>query len=270
VDNNVQGDIRDKDLVRRVIADYEISEVYHLASQAIVRSCSNDPVNTFDINVMGTVGLLEACRTAGKDSVKSVVVMTSDKAFGNSPAPYTEETPMTPLFVYDASKSCQQHVSSCYAHNFGVPVKTMACANVFGPGDPNMSRVIPANIIRLAKGQPAILNQDAADYIREFIFVDDAISGLITVGRQGNNGELYCCGGTEHIKIKGLLEKMCIMMGRDPEKYIQIAGKPAQFKEIEVQYINASKLRNLGWSPRVSLEEGLKKCIEFYSLKGNL
>jgi nucleoside-diphosphate-sugar epimerase len=96
----VKGDIRDYDFIRRVIVDYEVEEIYHCAAQAIVRSCANDPYTTYDINVMGTVAMLEACRNSG-ETVKSIVVSTSDKAFGHAPIPYTETTPLNPLYTYE-------------------------------------------------------------------------------------------------------------------------------------------------------------------------
>ncbi|MBR9706750.1 NAD-dependent epimerase/dehydratase family protein [Candidatus Pacearchaeota archaeon] len=259
----IQGDVRDYDLLRRVITDYEIDEVYHLAAQAIVRTCSNDPYSTFDINVMGTVSLLEACRNSGQN-VKSITISTSDKAFGDAPIPYTEETQLNPQYVYDTSKGCQQFVSRCYFNNYNVPTKVVACSNIYGPADFNMSRIIPNTVTRLAKGQPALLNKGVADYIREFVFIDDAANAFIAVSRNGTPGETYCCGGTEHLPIKELIERICTMMGKDFSE-IELFERPSQFKEIPKQQIDSTKLRSLGWAPQYTLNEGLQKSIEFYS-----
>jgi len=259
----VKGDIRDYNLMRRTIADYEIEEVYHCAAQAIVRSCANDPYTTFDINVMGTTALLEACRNSG-DTVKSIVISTSDKAFGHAPVPYSEKTPLAPLYTYETSKACQQMVSLCYFHNYGIPVKIIASSNVYGPGDPNDSRIIPNTINRLLSNKPALINDGVAKYVREFVYIDDVVNAFITAARKGKNGEVYCCGGTEHLQIEELIKLICSLMGKDPEKNIKLFHKSKYFKEIEKQWIDSTKLRKLCWAPEIKLEEGLKRTIEYY------
>ena len=260
----VKGDIRDYDFIRRVIADYEIEEVFHCAAQAIVKTCANDPYTTYDINIMGTVSLLEACRNSG-ETVKSIVVSTSDKAFGHAPIPYTEKTSLNPLYTYETSKACQQLVTLSYFHNYGLPTKVVASSNVYGPGDPNLSRIIPNTIINLANGRPALLNDGVSDYIREFVFITDVADAFVTVSRNGKNGEVYCCGGTEHCSMLDLVTDICELMGKDPEKDIKLFHKSKYYKEIEKQYIDSTKLRNIGWDPRVPLDIGLKLTIDYYS-----
>jgi CDP-glucose 4,6-dehydratase len=260
----VKGDIRDYNFIRRVIADYEVEEVYHCAAQAIVRTCANDPYTTYDINVMGTVALLEACRNSG-ESVKSIVVSTSDKAFGHAPIPYTEKTPLNPLYTYETSKACQQMITLSYFHNYGLPTKVIASSNVYGPGDPNLSRIIPNTIMRLAKDEPALLFEGAANAIREFVFITDVAHAFVAAARNGKSGEVYCCGGTEHCSMLDLLVNICELMGKDPEKLIKTFQKSRYFKEIDQQYIDSTKLRSIGWDPMVPLDMGLKIAIDYYS-----
>ena len=260
----VRGDVRDCDFMRRIIVDYEIQDVYHCAAVSIVRTSANDPLTTYDINIMGTVSLLEACRNSG-DLVKSVVVSTSDKAFGHAPIPYTEETPLNPLYTYETSKACQQLITLSYAHNYGLPTKVVASSNVYGPGDPNYSRIIPNTIMSLAKGDPALVFEGVANYVREFVYIDDVVNAFITASRKGKNGEVYCCGGTEHLPMIDLVVHICELMGKDTKKDIKFFQKSRYFKEIVQQYIDSSKLQSLGWKPKVTLEEGLKNSIEFYT-----
>ena len=260
----VKGDIRDYDFVRRVIADYEIESVFHCAAQAIVRTCANDPYTTYDINIMGTLSLLEACRNSG-NLVKSIVVSTSDKAFGHASIPYNEETPLNPLYTYETSKACQQLITLSYFHNYGVPTKVIASSNVYGPGDPNFSRIIPNTIMNLAQDKPALLFEGVANYVREFVYIDDVSEAFVVASRKGKPGEVYCCGGTEHLKMIDLMTKICNMMGKDPAKAIKTFQKSIHFKEIEKQYIDSSKLRSLGWTPMIDLQEGLIRTIDYYS-----
>jgi len=263
VNHMVYGDLRDAGFCRRVIGDYEINDVFHLAAQSIVRVCSNDPVSAYDINIMGTVNLLEACRTVGKNTVESVVVSTSDKAYGHSPVPYTEDTPLEPLFTYEASKTCQDIISRSYFHNYGVPVKVARCSNVYGPGDKNLSRLVPRSISLLSKGEAPVLYNGVHNYIREFIYIGDVVTAFLTIADKGAAGEAYCVGGSGHYRILDVITKMVELMGLDTEPVIE--DKASNFKEIEAQYIDATKLRSLGWEPLVDLDAGLLASINYYA-----
>lgn len=197
--------------------------------------------------------------------VKPILCHNSDKAYGHAPIPYTECTPLNPLYTYETSKACQQLVSMSYYHNYGVPVKVIASSNVYGPGDPNLSRIIPNTIMRLARGTFALLNDGAANHVREFVYIDDVVNAFITVARKGISGQVYCCGGTEHLKIEDLLKMVCDLMGKNTDDDIKIFQKSKYFKEIDKQCIDSTKLQLLGWKPTVSLIVGLKKSIEYYT-----
>jgi nucleoside-diphosphate-sugar epimerase/dTDP-4-dehydrorhamnose 3,5-epimerase-like enzyme/SAM-dependent methyltransferase len=259
----IKGDVRDFELLRKIIVDYEIEEIYHFAAQAITKICSNDPHTTFNINAMGTATLLEVCRNWG-ENVKKIIISTSDKAFGNSPVPYNESSFLSPLFIYDTSKACQQLIALSYFNNYKLPIRIIACSNIYGPGDFNMSRVIPSAINRLLQERPARLWKHSTEHIREFIYIDDVLDAFLLVSEKGKNGEVYCCGGTEYLKIKDLIEKICIMMGKDPLEYIKIEERPLNLMELTEQYIDSRKLRSLGWIPKMSLDDGIKETIKFY------
>ncbi len=215
-DFSFKGDMRDFKLLRKIIVDYEIEEIYHFAGLAITKICSTNPYNTLSVNVMGTATLLEVCRNWGAN-VRKIIISTSDKAFGNSPIPYTEESPLRPLYAYDTSKSCQQLVALSYFNNYNVPVRIVACANIYGEGDFNMSRIIPATITRLMQGTPARLWEDSANHIREFIHIDDVLDAFITVADKGNNGEVYCC----YIPFLTRMVKWC----KSPRGIGEVLGK---------------------------------------------
>ena len=263
----VYGDLRDPSFCRRVVGDYEINQIYHLAAQSIVRICANDPVTAYSINVMGTVNLLEACRTVGKNTVDSVVVSTSDKAYGHAPVPYTEKTPLMPKFTYEATKTCQDIVARNYFYNYDVPVKVARFSNVYGPGDSNLSRLIPRTITRLYENKPPVLYGGVAGFVRELVYIDDAVSAFRLLGDKGIPGEAYCVGGTGKHRILDVVNMLIEEMGSSLKA--EIVDKPSNFKEIQEQYIDASKIKALGWSPKTALVEGLKNSISYYtSLKG--
>ncbi|MBP6824003.1 MAG: GDP-mannose 4,6-dehydratase, partial [Acidobacteria bacterium] len=114
----VTGSIEDHSLMERVLAEYEIESVFHLAAQAIVGAANRSPLSTFEANIRGTYFLLEACRRT--ETVKRVVVASSDKAYGShDDLPYQEDYPLLGLFPYDASKACTDILARSFAHTYG-------------------------------------------------------------------------------------------------------------------------------------------------------
>ncbi|MEM3116570.1 MAG: NAD(P)-dependent oxidoreductase [Candidatus Pacearchaeota archaeon] len=271
IQNNYEGpdvfisaDIRNSNLIKEIITEYDINEVYHLASWAIQKYCAEEPEIALDININGLVNILGSCR-GSKNNIESIVISTSDKAFGNAPVPYTEESPLMPLFIYDTTKACQQMISMAYSRNYNLPIKVIASSNFYGPGDFNITRIIPNSIIRLSMGLPAMIWKDSEKHVREFIYIDDVAEGFIAVSEKGKKGELYCCGGKEHLTIKDLVTKICTIMGKEPKKNIKIVERPVYLKELQKQYLNSSKLQSLGWQQKILLDEGLKRSIDFYT-----
>src|SRR5204863_9912816 len=117
----VSGDVRDQELLERVLGEYEIDSVIHLAAQTIVGIANRNPVSTFDTNIRGTWSLLEACRRRPVD--KQIIVASSDKAYGDhDQLPYSEEAPLTGRHPYDVSKSCSDLLTQAYAFTTGLLV----------------------------------------------------------------------------------------------------------------------------------------------------
>src|SRR5450432_971549 len=115
-----RGDVRDQRMLERVLGEYEIDTVLHLAAQTIVTIANRNPVSTFETNIGGTWSLLEACRRSPK--VKQIVVASSDKAYGDAEQlPYDEETPLRGRHPYDVSKSCADLIVQAYAATYGSP-----------------------------------------------------------------------------------------------------------------------------------------------------
>jgi CDP-glucose 4,6-dehydratase len=263
----IKGDVLDFELLRRIIADYEITRVFHLAAQSIVRTCAADPVTSYKVTVLGTVNLLEAIRVvATSGQIKSILVSTSDKAYGHSPPPYNESTPLNPLYTYESTKACQDIVSQNYAHNYKLPVKIVRCSNIYGPNDTNLSRIIPGSILRVLREESPVLYRGVADYVREFVYVQDAIDAFYLVSQSGNAGEAYCIGGTGEIKIGQVMDLIIKLCGSNLTT--QTLEKSPMFLEIERQWIDSTKLRALGWAPKFTLEQGLKETINFYKAGG--
>ncbi len=255
----VRGSLNDYAFMSDLISRNEISTIYHFASNSIVRKCANDPMNAYLTNVMGTVTLLEAVRNAGINTVERIVIFTSDKVYGHAAPPYNEETAFVPKYTYESTKACQDIVAQNYLHNYALPINIVRSSNVYGPGDPNFTRIIPNCIRSIRRGEQPLIFTGVKDYVREFVYIDDVIDGLLLITRVAGRGEVYCIGGTETVSINNLVEMICRLM--DYRGGISIVDKPSNFQEIREQSINSTKLQALGWTPAYSLEQGLQACI---------
>ena len=183
----VRGDICDRDCLERTIGEFETDTVIHLAAQTIVGIANRNPVSTFESNIQGTWNLLEACRRS--PVVKSVVVASSDKAYGHQDVlPYGEDTPLAGRHPYDVSKSCADLIAQAYAVSFGTPVAVTRCGNFYGGGDLNWNRIVPGTIRSVLRGERPVIRSDG-EYIRDYFYVEDGAAAylLLAVCRGGNS-----------------------------------------------------------------------------------
>jgi CDP-glucose 4,6-dehydratase len=258
----VFGDVRDESVCRRAIADYEIDVVYHLAAQSIVSHCAEDPVTALEVAVVGTARLLQAVRDSGRPI--RVVVSTSDKAYGHAPSPYDESTPFDARHAYEVSKACQDMTARMFFHNFGVDVRVVRAVNIYGPGDPNPSRLIPQTARRLLSGQPPLLHEGAAGMRRQYVYIDDAVRALRIVAECGAPGEAYCVGSPD-----GPLSVLDVMRAMAEAAGVPFAApverqRAARFQEIASQSVRDDKLRALGWSPTVPFADGIRRTLSWH------
>lgn len=262
-----QGDITDLASMNRVMADYEIAYLFHLAADPIVRKCSLDPLGCFETNIMGTAVVLESARQVG--TVKGALCMESDKSYGSFDAkdlPYREDQALKPSNIYEVSKACAGLIAKAYDSNYGVPTFTIRGANLYGPGDMNLSRLIPGSVLRLLNGEQPVLYGGVADYVREFIYVGDAAEICVQLMEKIDvtRGHPINLGSGETFRVGDLMEQICETVGSDLRA--KIVEKADSFKEIEKQWLDLSKLRSFVPDYEcVSMPEGLSKTIEWYT-----
>jgi CDP-glucose 4,6-dehydratase len=258
----VHGDVRDFDLLQRALADYEIDTVFHLAAQTIVGAANASPVPTFDANIRGTWTLLEACRLHG---APGVLVAASDKAYGaHDELPYREDFALQARYPYDVSKACTDLIARSYFHTFGLPVAVTRLANIYGGGDTNASRLVPEAVAAALAGRAPVIRSDGTPE-RDFLYVEDAVAAYLALAREIDRaaGEAFNAGGERPVAVREVVELICRLAGADVEPDIRGTGTPDG--EIERQYVDSGKLRALtGWRPRVELEEGLRRTVEWY------
>jgi CDP-glucose 4,6-dehydratase len=178
----VRGDVTDQTLLERILGEYEIETVFHLAAQTIVGIANNNPMSTFDTNIAGTWSLLEACRRSPK--VHSIVMASSDKAYGNQKKlPYDEDTPLQGSHPYDVSKSCADLIAQSYSKTYKLPIAITRCGNFYGGGDLNWNRIVPGTIRALLRGKRPIIRSDG-QYVRDYFYIEDGAAAYILLAEQ--------------------------------------------------------------------------------------
>jgi CDP-glucose 4,6-dehydratase len=259
------GDVTDFLCVERVMAEFEIECVFHLAAQTIVGIANRSPLSTFDTNVRGTWNVLEAARR--QPSVRRVVVASSDKAYGDQEhLPYDETMPLQGRHPYDVSKSAADLIAQSYWTSFGLRVAITRCGNLFGGGDLNWSRLVPGTIRAVLAGTPPVIRSNGR-LARDYIYVEDAVDAYLAVAESLAEGDTVAGQGInvsyeQPQSVTELVERITRLMGR-PDLRPEIRDEASN--EIADQYLDAGRARKLlGWMPRVSLDEGLVRTIAWY------
>jgi CDP-glucose 4,6-dehydratase len=262
--NVVRGDVVDGTTLERVLGEYEVRTVFHLAAQTIVGIANRNPISTFESNVKGTWALLEACRRS--PLVGEVVVASSDKAYGDQEQlPYDESTPLAGRHPYDVSKSCADLIAQSYAHTYRLPVVITRCGNLYGPGDLNWNRLVPGTIRSVLHGERPVIRSDGT-YVRDYFYVEDGVGSYLTLaealaGDRSLGGHAFNFSNEQPMTVLDLTRSLLRLMGSALEPDVQGAAS----NEIVHQYLSAKKARErLRWSPKFTLAAGLSETIEWY------
>lgn len=261
----VRGDVRDQSLLERVLGEYEIDTVFHLAAQTIVGIANRNPISTFETNIQGTWSLLEACRRS--PSIRQIVVASSDKAYGDRDdgLPYDEQTPLQGRHAYDVTKSCADLISQAYAHTYQLPVAITRCGNFYGGGDLNWSRIVPGTIRSVLRGKRPIIRSDGRS-VRDYFYIEDGAGAYVRLAeafmeRPELRGMAFNFANEQPLSVLDVVTKILSLMDSDLQPVI--LGEAAN--EIGNQCLCAQKARNeLGWRPRFDLDEGLAATIKWY------
>ena len=261
----IQGAVQDFSLMSRILNEYEINAVFHLAAQALVGVANRSPLSTFESNIRGTYCLLEACRQ--NETVERIIVASSDKAYGSHKnLPYDENFPLQGLFPYDVSKTCTDFISQSFAHTYQLPVSIMRSANIYGSADLNLSRIIPGTIYSILQNERPIIRSDGTP-VREFIYVDDVVDAYLLLAEKIEEikGEAFNIGSGEPVNMLDLVKTMLRVMGKEKDLPPIIKLKTKIEREIDAQYLSSDKIfKRFGWKAKFSLEKGLAETIEWY------
>jgi CDP-glucose 4,6-dehydratase len=270
-----EGDVRDAAAVHAAF-DARPEVVVHLAAQAIVRRAYAEPAETYAINVTGTVNVLDAARAT--ESVRSVVVVTSDKCYANTGAdrPYSESDPLGGGDPYSSSKACQELVAAAYARSYfsdddGARLATARAGNVIGGGDWGEDRLVP-DAMRAARAREPVEVRNP-DAIRPWQHALNPLSGyLLLAERLWESAEAvgawnFGPSGEDERPVAWLIDRLAALWPGG----IEVAGTseidaPPEAAELRLDSSRAREL--LGWRPRWGLDEALRAVVDWYSAHG--
>ncbi len=272
---SIEGDVRDFDHIRDSLCDAEPEIVIHLAAQAIVNDCFLNPHYAYETNVMGTVNLFEAIREC--PSVKSVVIITTDKVYENKGdgAVYVEGDPLGGVDPYSCSKTCMEFITDTYKHSYlqtndrFVGISTVRASNVLGGGDYVQSRLIPSILNSIAAGKPVELRHP--HQTRPWQSMMDALNGYLSIGRlMYDEPEKYSSQWNIGPTRDGIKDVLWVVeqMRKHYDSTEYIVGDAFDVKESQTLGLDISKsLRELDWEPLLSCDKMLYYIVDFYKMQ---
>ena len=253
----VEADIRNRELAKVLSG---VDAIFHLAAKNCIPDCEDDPVEAASINVEGTVNVFEASRHA---NVRKIIYAETSALYEGSPHLPSREGDVAPVSFYAISKLAGMEFARRYARKFGMHVTALRYFNVYGPRQ-DYRRTIPpvmsAFIISLLQGRPPVI-YGTGEKRRDFIFVDDVNDFHIQcLSDPRTDGGTFNLGTGTNYSVLEIYAKLTTMIGssKNPAHRADMPGDEAQATLADI-----SRARALGWEPRVALEDGLRKSIEF-------
>jgi dTDP-glucose 4,6-dehydratase len=272
----VQGDICDRDLIDSLLREEQIGMVAHFAAESHVDRSILGPGAFVQTNVVGTFTLLESFRQywneKGQPQGDRFLHVSTDEVYGSlehdDPA-FTETTPYSPNSPYSASKAGSDHLARAYFHTYGMPTIITNCSNNYGPYH-FPEKLIPLMCINILLGKPLPVYGDGQN-VRDWLYVGDHCQALETVLHKGKAGETYNIGGNNEVKNLELVTLLCQLMDElAPDLPVKPASQLITFVKDRAGHdrryaIDATKIRTeLGWTPQETVEQGLRKTIQWY------
>ncbi len=252
----IEGDIRDVELIKRILGEESIDYIIHEAAQAGVRASVKDPRKVHEVNTTGTLNILEAVLNS---SVKKFVNASSSSVYGKVEyLPFDEEHPKNPVSPYGASKLAAEHYCRTFCELYGLRVTSLRYFTVYGPRmRPDLAISIFAK--KALSNEPIEIFGDGTK-TRDFTYIDDAVSATLTAMEKGNC-EAYNVGGGTRITINELARKIIeITESRSKIIYSQNVKGDAEHTLADVSKAE----KELDWKPKISIDDGLRKFIGWF------
>jgi CDP-glucose 4,6-dehydratase len=262
----VEADVTDYEAITRVLHQYRVRAVFHLAGQSIAGVARRSPYSTWDSNLRGTYTMLEACRAAREvgEEIERAVVASSVLAYGGSEPPWREDDPLEPTAPYGVSKAASDLIARSYARSFELPVAVTRMANVYGGGDLEFSRLVPDACRALVVGERPVLRSDGTP-VREFLYVEDAVEAYLAVAASlddpRHRGRAWNVGADEPVPVLDVVTRLVRAAGKELEPDVQGAAGGRQDRE---EMDSSAIGRELGFRPAWSLDRGLAATYAWY------
>src|SRR3989344_6018153 len=253
-----KGDIRDYKLLEKIFRKEKPDKIIHLAAMAGVRSSLSNPKLYADVNIMGSINLLEL---AVKYKIKNFVFDSSSSVYGNNKkVPFSESDPVdNPISPYAASKKADELIAYVYHHIYGLNITALRYFTVYGPwGRPDMALFLFTDAI--IKGEP-INVYNYGKMSRNFSYIDDIVSGTITVLDKCKGYGVMNIGGDREETLTRYIEVLENCLGKKAKKKMM----PMQPGDVPSTVANIRKLKKLGWKPTTRIEKGIKNFVEWYN-----
>jgi len=254
----VEGDIRDRELVARAFKQHKPAAIIHLAAMAGVRPSLQDPVLYHDVNCTGTAVLLQAAHEAG---ISRFVFGSSSSVYGgNEKVPFHEDDDVSgPVSPYAATKRANELSCHVFSHLYGMDIACLRFFTVYGPRQrPEMA--IHKFVRLLEHGEKLPLYGDGRSE-RDYTYVDDILDGVVKALDRSKGFRIYNLGESRTVSLKELVAAIGRATGKEPG----VEWQPAQPGDVPRTFADISRARaELGYDPRVGLEEGLRRFVEWY------
>lgn len=255
---NVQvyrGNIANLSDVQRCVGRFVPEHIFHLAAQPLVDTAMRSVLDTLDSNILGGRNVLHACLDV-REFLKAVVFVTTDKVYGYAENA-TESSPLNGInHPYSASKICADVLAQMYARSFQVPAVIVRSGNVYGEGDLNFDRIIPYVIRCVLRNETIKLRSDFT-FTRDYLYIDDVINGYLTLVANIHclMGQPVNLGAYNPVSVKELIEEIFLVTCKTVP--VEVLNK--QNGEISRQHLDWKMAEALGWKPKTSLRDGIRK-----------
>lgn len=256
----IKGDICDEILVDKIMKSVDV--VVHFAAESHVDKSIENPDEFLKTNILGTHTLLKSALQNGKKRFHHI---STDEVFGtlsieNKEGKFNENTSYNPRSPYSASKASADHLVNAYFHTYNLPITISSCSNNYGSYQ-FPEKIIPLFILN-ALNNKSLPIYGKGEFIRDYIFVDDHCKGIDLVLHYGKMGEQYCFGGNSEKNGIEIADTILKILDKSESLKEFVKDRPGHDMHYAIDFKKAKE--ELGWSPSVSFEEGIKKTINWY------
>lgn len=269
----IKGDIRDRATLESIFREYKIDTVINFAAESHVDRSIDDPEVFLTTNIMGTQALLDTAKKhwnlepnnrysrVYKEDVKFIQIST-DEVYGTlgQTGLFTEETPLAPNSPYSASKTSADLMVRAYYETYGMPINITRCSNNYGPYQ-HTEKLIPLMITNCKENKSLPIYGDGMQ-VRDWLYVEDHCSAIDTVLHKGKIGEVYNIGGNNEKANIDIVKLIIHNLNQSEELIEYVADRPGHDRRYAID--NTKITTQLGWQPKYSFEEGIRKTISWY------